>query len=146
MGWSLAHCAYHQTACDPSERATVDRRLLVELARLDEAFASQRTHISERAYEARVALRLNPGHAHYSDALGRLYFVDYRSRSIQSALRAVFAGLNMTFECTLISTDVHGFFSNGYRLPVPDGLRIPVFTALRLMGVTLGVATRPETQ
>jgi len=138
MGWSLAHCEYERTArCHVGNRA-VDQRLVFELARIDKAFADNRTNISEQTYEARVAVRLNPGRAHYSEALGCLYFVDYRDRCIEISLGSVFAGLNCGFECKLISTDVHGFFKNGYRVPVPPGLRIPVFTALRLMGVCLG--------
>ncbi|MDH3640396.1 MAG: hypothetical protein OES09_18315 [Gammaproteobacteria bacterium] len=139
MGWSLAHGQYERTARCHAGSRTIDQRLLVELAHIDRVFAQNRTRISEQVYGARVAVRLNPGQAHYSETLGRLYFVDYRDRSIENSLRAVFAGLGLDFESILISTDIHGFFTNGYRVSVPGGLTVPVFTALRLLGVRIGV-------
>ncbi len=137
MGWSLAYSEFERTAQCNASGGSMSERLRAELACLDEAFAANSNRISERIYEARVAVRLSPRQAHYSEALGKLYFVDDRDRTIERSVRSVFTGLGSAYECTRISTDVHGFFDNGRRVRVPSNCRIPVFAALRFLGVRL---------
>lgn len=88
-----------------------------------------------RIYEARIAIQLDCGEAIYCDQLKRLYFFDSSDKPIGATLSSVLHGMGRHTEIQPVLIDEHGFIAVGKRIDLEENTLVPVFAALRLIGV-----------
>ncbi len=92
----------------------------------------------ERVYEANIVIRLDSGGAIYCERLERLYFFDAADKQIGSAVTAVLRGMQHDAPIQSVELDRHRYMAVGKKVQLSDAVRDAVFSALALMGVTVG--------
>lgn len=91
-----------------------------------------------RIYEARIATQLAGGSAIYCETRRTLYFHDSAEKRIDEAVTRVMQGLGRADRSQPVPLDGEGYFRVARKISLPEEIRAPVISALRLLGVEVG--------